>query len=155
MTLIERMQASANVLVQIVNPAARVVALAGAAAAGLAAFRVKNLSVRWSAWRAVLYPALAMPLLGWLLPPLAIPTPAFLQRAPQRDVPAEYVPSEVNASQTFVATAVSVSTAHADSKVVVTRNAAVKGISAAGIGEHQPSAPQNSHAPPINSALPA
>src|SRR5450755_2230882 len=117
MTLIEGMQASANVLVQIVNPAARAVALAGAAAAGLAVFRVKNTSVQLSTWRAVLYAALAMPLLGWLLPPLAIPTPAFLRSAPQRNVPAEYVPSEVYSSQSFVATAVSVSTAHADSKV--------------------------------------
>src|SRR5258708_864915 len=153
MTLIERMQASADVLLQIVNPAARVVALAGAAAAGLAAFRVKNTSVRLSAWRAVLYAALAMPLLGWLLPPLAIPTPAFLQSGPQRDVPAEYVPSELHASQRFVATAmttsISTSMNHADSKIVVTRNAAVKGIPAAGIGEHQASVARVSQAPPM------
>ena len=153
MTLIESMQASANVLVQVANPAARAVALAGAAAAGLAAFRVKNTSVRLSTWRAVLYTALAMPLLGWSLPPLAIPTPAFLRSAPQRNVPAEYVPSEVYSSQSFVATAVSVSTAHADSKVVVTRNAAVKGIPAAGIGEHAASASRVSQAPPMKSAM--
>jgi beta-lactamase regulating signal transducer with metallopeptidase domain len=153
MTLIENMQASADVLVQVVNPAARAVALAGAAAAGLAAFRVKNTSVRLSTWRAVLYTALAMPLLGWLLPPLAIPTPAFLQIVPQRNVPAEYVPSEVRASKTIVATAVSVSTAHAESKVVVTRNAAVKGIAAAGIGEHAASAARMSQAPEMKSPL--
>src|SRR3989442_10884 len=109
MTLIEGMQASASVLVQIVNPAARVLALAGAVAAGLAAFQVKNTSVRLSTWRAVLYTALAMPLLGWLLPPLAIPVPAFLQSASQRTLPAEYVPSEAHVSQTFVATAVTTS----------------------------------------------
>jgi beta-lactamase regulating signal transducer with metallopeptidase domain len=156
MTLIESMQASANVLGQIVNPAARAVALAGAAAAGLAAFRVKNTSVQLSTWRAVLYAALAMPLLGWLLPPLAISIPAFLQSAPQRTPPAEYVPSEVHVSQTFVATAVttsiSTSTNHADNKIVVTRNAAVKGIPAAGIGEHTASAPRVRLAPAMKAA---
>jgi len=40
---------------------------------------------------------------------------------------------------TSVATSISISTNHAESKVVVTRNAAVKGIPAAGIGEHQAS----------------
>jgi beta-lactamase regulating signal transducer with metallopeptidase domain len=157
MTLIESMQASANVLVQVVNPAARAVALASAAAAGLAAFRVKNTSVRLSTWRAVLYTALAMPLLGWLLPPLAIPTPAFLQRVSQRTISAEYVPSEVDASQSFaassVATSVSTSTNRAVSRVVVTRNAAVKGIAAAGIGEHAASAARVSQAPALTSAV--
>jgi beta-lactamase regulating signal transducer with metallopeptidase domain len=151
MTLIESMQASTNVLVQVVNPAARVVALAGAAAAGLAAFRVKNTSVRLSTWRAVLFTALAMPLLGWLLPPLAVPTPAFLESAPQQTAAAEYVPSEVIASQSVVSGSISVSTAHADSKVVVTRNAAVKGISAAGIGEHAASASRVSQVPSTKS----
>ena len=157
MTLIESMQASANVLVLVVNPAARALALAGAATAGLAAFRVKNTSVQLSTWRAVLYTALAMPLLGWLLPPLAIPTPAFLQSAPRRTVAAEHIPSEVHASHTFVATAVttsiSTSTNHADSKIVVTRNAAVKGIPAAGIGEHAASAARVSPAPAMKSAV--
>ena len=153
MTLIESMQASADVLVQIVNPAARAVALPGAAAAGLAAFRVRNTSVRLSTWRAVLYTALAMPLLGWLLPPLAIPTPAFLQGAPQQTVTAGHVRSEVQTSQSFVATSVSVSTAHAESKVVVTRNAAVKGISAAGIGEHAAATSRVSQAPVTKSEI--
>jgi beta-lactamase regulating signal transducer with metallopeptidase domain len=153
MTLIESMQASANVLVQVVNPAARAVALAGAAAAGLAAFRVKNTSVRLSTWRAVLYTALAMPLLGWLLPPLAIPVPAFLHSVQQRTIPTEYVPSEVDTSQTFVATSISSSTAHAESKVVVTRNAAVKGIPAAGIGEHTPSTWRVSQPPVMKSEI--
>ena len=45
----------------------------------LAAFRVRATSVRLFTWTAVLYAALAMPLLGRMLPPLPIPTPAFLQ----------------------------------------------------------------------------
>ena len=53
MTLIESIQASADVLTQVLNPAARAAALAGAAAAALAAFRVKSTSVRLSTWRAV------------------------------------------------------------------------------------------------------
>ncbi len=155
MTLIEGMQASANVLVQVVNPAARAVALAGAAAAGLAAFRVKNTAVRLSAWRAVLYTALAMPVLGWLLPPLPIPAPAFLQSAPPQTVTAEHVRSEAHTSRGLVATSVSVSTNHADSRVVVTRNAAVKGIAAAGIGEHAASAARLSRDPAMKSAIAA
>ena len=124
------MQASTELLAQVANPAVRALALAGAAGLGLAAFRVRATSARLFTWTAVLYAALAMPLLGWMLPPLAIPTPVFLQDASSQNVTAPTVSAEVLTSQTFVA----VSSAHADSKVV-TRNAAVKGIPAAGIGE--------------------
>src|SRR5580658_10883210 len=72
-------QASTNLLAQLVNPAARVLALACVAWLGLAAFRVKSTSVHLFTWTAVLYAAVAMPLLGWMLPPLSVPTPAFPQ----------------------------------------------------------------------------
>ena len=82
--------ASTSLLVQLANPAARALALAGVAGLGLAVFRVKSTSARLFTWTAVLYAALAMPLLGWMLPPLPVPTPSFLQhenssaqRAPQ------------------------------------------------------------------------
>jgi beta-lactamase regulating signal transducer with metallopeptidase domain len=72
-------QASTNLLAQLADSAARSFALSGAVGLGLAAFRVKDTAVRLFTWTAVLYAALAMPLLGWLLPPLPIPSPAFLQ----------------------------------------------------------------------------
>jgi beta-lactamase regulating signal transducer with metallopeptidase domain len=90
MTLTAVVDASTSLLAQLANPAARALALAGAAGFGLAAFRVKSTSARLFTWTAVLYAALAMPLLGWMLPALAVPTPSFLQyennaaqRAPQ------------------------------------------------------------------------
>jgi beta-lactamase regulating signal transducer with metallopeptidase domain len=80
MTPVSATQSASNFLMQLANPAARALALAGAAGLGLAVLRVKNTSVRLFTWTAVLYAAIAMPLLGWMLPPLAVPLPAFLQR---------------------------------------------------------------------------
>jgi beta-lactamase regulating signal transducer with metallopeptidase domain len=160
MTLING--AYTDLLVQLASPAVRSIALAGAAGLGLAAFRVKSTSARVSTWRAVLYAALAMPVLGWMLPPIAIPAPALLASTPQQTVNEQivneptvnekYVPSEPQASQTFVATSVSTAPAHAESKVIVTRNAAVLGIPLAGIGEHATSSPRVSPAPSTKSA---
>ncbi len=73
------LQASSNLLAQLANPAARALVLAGAAGLALAAFRVKAASLRLFTWTAVLYGAVAMPVLGWMLPPMAIPIPAFLR----------------------------------------------------------------------------
>ncbi len=81
MTPTAALQASTILLDQLANPAARSLVLAGAAALGLAVFRVKTTSARLFTWTAVLYAALAMPLLGWVLPPLSIPTPELLQYA--------------------------------------------------------------------------
>jgi len=67
-----------TLLIQLATPAVRTLALAGAAGLGLTVFRVKAASVRLFTWTAVLYAALAMPLLGWMLPPLAVPMPSFL-----------------------------------------------------------------------------
>ena len=63
MTTTAAMQESGAFLVQLANPALRALALAAIAAAGLTAFRVKTTSVRLFTWTAVLYAALAMPLL--------------------------------------------------------------------------------------------
>ncbi len=136
MTLTAAVQASTELLAQVANPAVRALALAGAAALGLAAFRVRATSARLFTWTAVLYAALAMPLLGWMLPPLAIPVPSLLQVSPRPDVRVQTVSSKAQISQTLVA----VSTGRGESEVLVTRNAAVKGIPAAGIGEHASSA---------------
>jgi len=81
MTSTAALQSSTNLLAQLANPAARALALAAAAWVGLAAFRVRATSVRLFTWTAVLYAALAMPLLGWMLPPLPVPVPAFLHDA--------------------------------------------------------------------------
>jgi beta-lactamase regulating signal transducer with metallopeptidase domain len=81
MTPTAALQASTSLLEQLASPAARSLALAGVAALGLAVFRAKATSARLFTWTAVLYAALAMPLLGWILPPLSVPMPELLQHA--------------------------------------------------------------------------
>jgi beta-lactamase regulating signal transducer with metallopeptidase domain len=71
--------ASTGVLAYLANSAVRALALSGAAGLGLAAFRVKTTALRLFTWTAVLYAALAMPLLQWVLPTLTVPAPALLQ----------------------------------------------------------------------------
>jgi beta-lactamase regulating signal transducer with metallopeptidase domain len=72
------MQDSTNLLAQVAEPALRALGLALVAGAGLRVLRVRATAVRLFTWTTVLYGALAMPLLGWVLPPLAVPAPAFL-----------------------------------------------------------------------------
>jgi len=68
-----------SLLPQVAYPATRALALATVVGVGLAAFRVRTASLRLFTWTAVLYAALAMPLLGWMLPPLSLPAPAVFQ----------------------------------------------------------------------------
>jgi beta-lactamase regulating signal transducer with metallopeptidase domain len=79
MTPVSVVHASSRFLLQLASPAARALALSGAAALALAAFRVRSTSVRLFTWTAVLYAALVLPFLGWLLPPVSISTPAVLK----------------------------------------------------------------------------
>jgi beta-lactamase regulating signal transducer with metallopeptidase domain len=79
MTASVAVQSSTSLLTQLVNPAARALALSVVVGIALAALRVKSTSLRLFAWTAVLYTAIAMPALQQLLPPLPIPAPAFLQ----------------------------------------------------------------------------
>jgi beta-lactamase regulating signal transducer with metallopeptidase domain len=72
-------RASLSLLSELFTWAARSIVLAGAAAVGLAGFRVRSTSLRLFVWSAVLYSSLAMPLLGWLLPPLQVSAPQVLQ----------------------------------------------------------------------------
>ena len=81
MTPAPDLEASTNLLAQLADPAARALALAAAAAIALSVFRVRATSVRLFTWTAVLYAALAMPILGWILPPFPFPTPQFLHAA--------------------------------------------------------------------------
>jgi bla regulator protein BlaR1 len=98
MTPIAAFPASAS-LAQFVNAAARSLVLACGAGLGLAAFRVKRTDVRLFSWSAVLYGALAMPLLQQVLPPLPLSAPAFLQHASSRHAASEPVSSSVRISQ--------------------------------------------------------
>lgn len=75
MTLIANIPASASGLAVLVNSALRAIALGSVAAVALAAFRVKSTPVRLFTWTAVLYGALAMPFLQWMLPSLSISVP--------------------------------------------------------------------------------
>src|SRR5579862_5795858 len=96
-----------TVLSALVSSAARALVLAGAAALALAIFRVQNTSLRLFTWTAVLYGALAMPLLGRLLPPLPIPTPAFLQSTRSQSIAATERPSDALTSAPTVPVATS------------------------------------------------
>jgi beta-lactamase regulating signal transducer with metallopeptidase domain len=79
MTLTAALEGASNLLMQVANPAARAVLLAGAAGLALSASRVKATSTRLFTWTAVLYASLAMPVLGWLLPPVSVPALSFPQ----------------------------------------------------------------------------
>jgi beta-lactamase regulating signal transducer with metallopeptidase domain len=83
MTPTTLVEASTTLLAQLASPAARGFALAAAAGLGLAALRVRATNLRLVTWTTVLYAALAMPLLGWLLPSFPVPTPSFVQSALQ------------------------------------------------------------------------
>jgi len=69
-----------NLLAQLAIAAARTLALSMIVGIGLSAFRVRSTSPRLFTWTAVLYAALAMPLLQTMLPPLPVPAPEFLER---------------------------------------------------------------------------
>jgi beta-lactamase regulating signal transducer with metallopeptidase domain/peptidoglycan hydrolase CwlO-like protein len=69
----------ASMLTGLAVSSLRALALSGLAGCGLAAFRAKSNSARLFTWTAVLYAALAMPLLEWMLPAVSVPTPAVLR----------------------------------------------------------------------------
>ena len=139
MTLIA-LQATSNLLVHLLNPAVRASVLAGAVGLGLAAFRVKAPAVRLFIWSGVLYAAIAMPLLGPLLPPLSIPTPAFVQFAVSHYLTAGSIPEDVQGgSELFAAKPI-------PSKVGEVRSAPFEA------GKHMPS---SEIIPQISSSSPA
>ncbi|HEX4782898.1 MAG TPA: M56 family metallopeptidase, partial [Candidatus Sulfotelmatobacter sp.] len=92
MTLILALSASTSFLFHLANPAARSLAVALMVALALAAFRRSTTSFRLFTWTAVLYSALAMPLLLWMLPPLRVPAPLFLQTGltPKPEISSQY-----------------------------------------------------------------
>jgi beta-lactamase regulating signal transducer with metallopeptidase domain len=83
--------ASANFAAHILQPAARSLAFACVAGLVLLAFRVRSVDLRLAIWRTVLAVALAMPLLGLLLPPLPVSVPLAAKFIPAKP-PAEIAP---------------------------------------------------------------
>jgi bla regulator protein blaR1 len=67
--------ARSSILMHILDPALRSLALGAVAAIALVVFRVKNPSARLAVWKAVLYAALAMPLLALAMPAIPFPVP--------------------------------------------------------------------------------
>ena len=122
MTPTAALNASTSLLSQLANPAGRALAIACVAGLGLAAFRVKDTSVRLFAWTAVLYVALVMPLLGWLLPSLPVAAPAFLQGLIAQQAPS----AQARVSQPLARTDLTPST----TQVFIARNQTAKGTSA-------------------------
>ncbi len=86
MTHVDASSAS-TLLTQLAIPAARALLLAAGGGLALAVFRVKATSFRLFAWTGILYAALAMPLLGRMLPPMSIPVPSFLAVGSSQPVP--------------------------------------------------------------------
>jgi beta-lactamase regulating signal transducer with metallopeptidase domain len=81
----------------VLEPALRALALAGAVWLLLAALRVRDVSFRLVAWTVVLYAALAMPLLGRLLPEL----PVLLPVKPAAQTVATPVPSTTTVAAVY------------------------------------------------------
>jgi beta-lactamase regulating signal transducer with metallopeptidase domain len=105
MTPTAAIQASTNLLAQLANPAARALALGAAAGLWLAVFRVKSTTVRLFTWTTVLYAALAMPLLGVVLPAVPVRVPAFLEFGAARNVPHESLVAQPLAASPVPSTA--------------------------------------------------
>jgi len=103
------LDASTNFSAHVLQPAARSLAFACFAGLALSAFRVRQVALRLAIWRAVLLVALAMPLLGLLLPPLPVflPLAAKFMRA---QPPAEIAPSHERSSRTIIVNQVAHST---------------------------------------------
>jgi beta-lactamase regulating signal transducer with metallopeptidase domain len=73
---------ASSMLTGLAISAVRALVLSGVAGCGLAVFRAKGTAARLFTWTAVLYAALAMPLLVWMLPTVSVPTPAVLRSIP-------------------------------------------------------------------------
>ena len=78
------------------EPGARSIALGCIAGLALVALRVKGVSPRLAVWKIVLYGALAMPVLGWIVPalPFSVPAPWKVSSSGETaSVPAVVTPS--------------------------------------------------------------
>ena len=88
------LQGSSSLLAHAAEPAVRSILVAGAAALVLGALRVKSVTPRLAVWKIVLCCALAMPVLGWVLPalPFSIPAPKFAGKSEFASAPSGSVP---------------------------------------------------------------
>src|ERR1700723_3182664 len=89
MSLSPLLDPSPNCPAHVLEPAARSLAFACVAGLVLAAFRVRSIALRLPLWRTVLVVALAMPLLGLLLPPLPVFVPLaakFVREQPAAEI---------------------------------------------------------------------
>jgi bla regulator protein BlaR1 len=82
MMALPALRVATSLLAHLTDSAVRSLFLGAAVGFGLFALRVKATSARLFTWTALLYAALAIPFLGWMLPPLPIPTPTFLRPGP-------------------------------------------------------------------------
>ncbi len=88
MTLTNFAPWSDGLLYPLAETALRTLLLAAIAGIGLVVFRVKSTSLRLFTWSGVLYAALALPLLSWMLPVLQIPVPSVFKAALAPNAPA-------------------------------------------------------------------
>jgi beta-lactamase regulating signal transducer with metallopeptidase domain len=93
-------RSSSSILLHLIDPAARSLAIGILAALALRLFRVKNPSARLAVWAGVLYAALAMPLLALMLPPLSIYLPVAPLFAKTTSAAALTSPSAIFPAQT-------------------------------------------------------
>jgi beta-lactamase regulating signal transducer with metallopeptidase domain len=93
MMLSPGLDAPANFAAHVLQPAARSLAFACVAGLVLAAFRVRSIALRLAIWRTVLVVALAMPLLGLLLPPLPVFVPLAAKFLPATPPVGEFAPA--------------------------------------------------------------
>jgi beta-lactamase regulating signal transducer with metallopeptidase domain len=82
MTTNVALAASTSLLVQLADPALRALLVASAAGVTMALFKVRSTTMRLTAWTAVLYVALLMPLLTWIVPAVPVPAPRFRYQVP-------------------------------------------------------------------------
>jgi beta-lactamase regulating signal transducer with metallopeptidase domain len=97
------LDASANFAAHVLQSAARSLAFACVAGLVLAAFRARSVALRLAIWRTVLVVALAMPLLGLLLPPLPVFVPLaakFVREQPAAEIaPPEFHSRAISVNQ--------------------------------------------------------
>jgi bla regulator protein blaR1 len=128
------LNALAPVLIRhLADPALRAIALACVAALALAVLRVRSAGVRLAVWKGVLYAAVTMPVLAWVLPavPLRLPDLAARLLTPLADAtrlfearPVNPAPSQQTANATLsiralTARAARISSSQASDRTVV------------------------------------
>jgi len=92
MTLQAIVERCPELIRHLADPALRAIVLGCTAALALRLLRVKNATSQLAAWTAVLYAALALPVLGWLLPAVPLRVPAGRALTVLKAVPSNWLP---------------------------------------------------------------